>query len=135
VGRPLSEARRRTVVPNLDLVPSDIALAGSEIELVGMARREHRLGYALEGLDADDDYVLIDSPPSLGLLTVNAVVAAQALLIPIQCEFYALEGLGLLTHTIALLRRELNPELEIAGVVMTLFDGRLALAHQVVEEV
>jgi len=135
LGRPLSEARRPTLVPGLDLIPSDIALAGSEIELVGMARREHRLAYALEGLEADDDYVLIDSPPSLGLLTVNAVVAAEALLIPIQCEFYALEGLGLLTHTIALLRRELNPELEIAGIVMTQFDGRLALAHQVVEEV
>jgi chromosome partitioning protein len=135
LGRPLAEARRPTVVPNLDLVPSDIALAGSEIELVGMARREHRLGYALEGLESNDDYVLIDSPPSLGLLTVNAVVAAEALLIPIQCEFYALEGLGLLTHTIALLRRELNPELEIAGIVMTQFDSRLALANQVVEEV
>jgi chromosome partitioning protein len=135
LGRPLAEARRPTVVPNLDLIPSDIALAGSEIELVGMARREHRLSYALEGLQADDDYVLIDSPPSLGLLAVNAVVAAAALLIPIQCEFYALEGLGLLTHTIALLRRELNPHLEIAGIVMTQFDGRLALSHQVVDEV
>jgi len=135
LGRPLVEARRPTLVPNLDLVPSDIALAGSEIELVGMARREHRLGYALEGLEADDDYVLIDAPPSLGLLTVNAVVAAGALLIPIQCEFYALEGLGLLTHTIALLRRELNPDLGIAGIVMTQFDGRLALSHQVVHEV
>ena len=124
-----------TLLANLDIVPSDIALAGSEIELVGMARREHRLDYALEALEPTDDYVLIDSPPSLGLLTVNAVVAAQALLIPIQCEFYALEGLGLLTHTIALLRRELNPRLEIAGIVMTQFDGRLALAHQVVDEV
>jgi chromosome partitioning protein len=135
LGRPLAEARRGTTVDGLDIVPSDIALAGSEIELVGMARREMRLRYALEATEATDDYVLIDCPPSLGLLTVNAVVAAHALLVPIQCEFYALEGLGLLTHTIALLRRQLNPSLAIAGIVMTLFDPRLALAHQVVGEI
>ena len=103
---------------------------------MGVARREKRLTYALEAL-ADDplDYVILDCPPSLGLLTVNAVVAAQALLVPIQCEFYALEGLGLLTHTISLLRRELNPHLRIAGIVLTLHDGRLTLAGQVVDEV
>ena len=135
LGRALTDARIPTVVPGLDIVPSDIALAGSEIELVDLARRERRLQYALEAHVTDDDYVLIDAPPSLGLLTVNAVVAAQALLIPIQCEFYALEGLGLLMHTLALLRRELNPTLGVAGIVMTLFDARLALAHQVVDEV
>ncbi|MFN2568784.1 MAG: ParA family protein [Candidatus Dormibacteria bacterium] len=135
LGRPLGEARIPTSVPGLDLVPSHIALAGSEIELVGMARRENRLAYALEGLDGADDYILIDCPPSLGLLTVNGAVAAQALLLPIQCEFFALEGLGLITYTLELLRRELNPGLTIAGIVMTLFDSRLALAHQVVAEV
>ncbi len=135
LGRALEEARLHTATPGLDIVPSDIALAGSEIELVDLARRERRLQYALEALAPDDDYVLIDSPPSLGLLAVNAVVAADALLIPIQCEFYALEGLGLLMHTLALLRRELNPTLRVAGIVMTLFDARLALAHQVVDEV
>jgi chromosome partitioning protein len=135
MGRSLAEARLPTAVPGLDVVPSDIALAGSEIELVDLPRRERRLQYALEALDSDDDYVLIDSPPSLGLLAINAVVAADALLIPIQCEFYALEGLGLLMHTLTLLRRELNPTLGIAGIVMTLFDARLALAHQVVDEV
>ncbi len=135
MGRPLTEARIATAVPGLDIVPSAIALAGSEIELVDMARRERRLQYALEALESDDDYVLIDSPPSLGLLAINAVVAAEALLIPIQCEFYALEGLGMLMHTLALLRKELNPTLTIAGIVMTLFDARLALAHQVVDEV
>ena len=135
MGRSLAEARLETAVPGLDVVPSAIALAGSEIELVDLARRERRLQYALEALASDDDYVLIDSPPSLGLLAINAVVAADALLIPIQCEFYALEGLGLLMHTLALLRRELNPTLGIAGIVMTLFDARLALAHQVVDEV
>ena len=135
LGRSLAEARLHTAVPGLDIVPSDIALAGSEIELVDLPRRERRLQYALEALAPDDDYVLIDSPPSLGLLAINAVVAADALLIPIQCEFYALEGLGLLMHTLALLRRELNPTLRVAGIVMTLFDARLALAHQVVDEV
>jgi chromosome partitioning protein len=135
LGRQLIDARISTVVPGLDIIPSDIALAGSEIELVSLARREQRLHYALDAMQPADDYVFVDCPPSLGLLTVNAVVAAQALLVPIQCEFYALEGLGLLTHTIALLRRELNPNLTIAGIVMTLFDGRLALAHQVVDEV
>jgi len=136
LGRPLAEARLATSVPGLEIVPSDIALAGAEIELVAMARRERRLQYALEAIaDSDLDYVFLDCPPSLGLMTVNAVVAASALLVPIQCEFYALEGLGLLTHTISLLRRELNPTLTIAGIVMTQFDGRLTLAHQVVDEV
>ena len=134
LGRPLAETVISTAVPGLDLVPSHISLAGSEIELVDLPRRERRLEYALEGLTGYD-YVFIDCPPSLGLLTVNAVVAADSLLVPIQCEFYALEGLGLLTHTLALLRRELNPDLHIAAIVMTLFDGRLALAHQVVDEV
>jgi chromosome partitioning protein len=133
-GRPLSEARMPTVVPGLDLVPADLHLAGAEIEMIQLPVRERRLAYALEAVD-DVDYVLIDCPPSLGLLTVNAATSAEALLVPIQCEFFALEGLGLLTYTLALLRRELNPDLRIAGIVMTQFDGRLALAHQVVEEV
>ena len=135
LGRPLSDAIIPTGVDRVHLVPSDIALAGSEVELAGLSRREHRLRQALESTHLSWDYVLIDCPPSLGLLTVNAVVAARHLLIPVQCEFFALEGLGLLTHTIALLRRDLNPSLSIAGIVMTQFDGRLALAHQVVDEV
>lgn len=136
LGQPIDQARIPTAVPGLDMVPANISLAGSEIELVNVPRREHRLSYALEAFDTEEyDYILIDCPPSLGLLTVNAVVAAQSLLIPIQCEFYALEGLGLLSHTLELLRRQLNPTLEIAGIIMTLFDGRLALAHQVVDEV
>ncbi len=133
-GRPLDEARIGTVIPGLDLVPADLSLAGAEIEMIELPMRERRLALALEAVE-DVDYILVDCPPSLGLLTVNAAVAAQGLLVPIQCEFYALEGLGLLTHTLALLRRDLNPRLRIAGIVMTLFDARLALAHQVVDEV
>jgi chromosome partitioning protein len=136
LGRPLAEARIPTMVPNLDLVPSTISLAGAEIELVGLARREMRLRYALEALDADAaDYLLLDCPPSLGLLTVNAVVAAHSLLVPIQCEYYALEGLGLLTHTLDLLRQELNPSLAVDGILLTLHDPRLTLSTQVVDEV
>ncbi len=133
-GRSIAEARIDSGVAGLELVPADVNLAGAEIEMIDLARRERRLAYALEGVD-DVDYILIDCPPSLGLLTVNAATAAHTLLVPIQCEFYALEGLGLLSHTLALLRRDFNPDLRIAGIVMTLFDGRLALAHQVVEEV
>ncbi len=133
-GQPISEARIPTVAKGLELVPADLSLAGAEIEMIELPMRERRLAMAVEAVD-DVDYILIDCPPSLGLLTVNAATSAQALLVPIQCEFYALEGLGLLTHTLALLRRELNPTLRIAGIVMTLFDGRLALAHQVVDEV
>ena len=135
LGQPIESAIQATQIPGLDLVPSDIALAGSEIELVDLPRREKRLAYALDGLTREYDYIIVDCPPSLGLLTVNAVVAATGLLVPIQCEFYALEGLGLLTQTVAMLRRHLNPNLAISGIIMTLFDARLALAHQVVDEV
>lgn len=135
LGQPLREARVHTIVPGLDLVPSHIALAGSEIELLGLVRREQRLQYALEGVEDQLDYIFLDCPPSLGLLTVNAVVAADSLIVPMQCEYYALEGLSMLTHTIELLRRELNPRLVIDGIVLTLFDPRLTLAIQVVNEV
>ncbi|MHB8718980.1 MAG: ParA family protein [Candidatus Dormibacteria bacterium] len=134
-GASLADATIPTMVDGLRLVPADLALAGADIELVAVPLRERRLRLALEDPGASYDYVLIDCPPSLGLLTVNAATAATGLLVPIQCEFYALEGLGLLSHTLQLLRRDLNPTLRIAGIVMTLFDVRLALAHQVVDEV
>jgi chromosome partitioning protein len=134
-GQHIRPAILPTRVAGLDLLPSDVALAGAEIELVDLPSREYRLQYAIAEVASEYDYIFMDCPPSLGLLTVNAVVAAQSLLVPIQCEFYALEGLGLLTYTIGLLRRDLNPNLTIAGIVMTQFDSRLALAHQVVEEV
>jgi chromosome partitioning protein len=134
-GQPAAEAILPSSVPGLDLVPSDLDLAGAEIELINMPRRENRLAYALEAVADDYDIVLIDCPPSLGLLTINALVAATHLLIPIQCEFYALEGLGHLSHTLDLVRRSSNPALQVVGIVMTLFDGRTTLSTQVVEEV
>lgn len=126
---------RPTGVPGLDILPSHRSLAGAEIELIGLPRRERRLVYALDMLRHAYDYVIIDCPPSLGLLTVNCLVAAEYMLIPIQCEYYALEGLGALTHTSQLIQRELNPRLKIGGIVLTLFDPRTTLAWQVAEQV
>jgi len=134
-GQPAREAILSSAVPGLSILPSDVGLAGAEIELISMPRREHRLAYALEGVAEDYDVVLVDCPPSLGLLTVNALVAATHLLVPIQCEFYALEGLAHLTQTVDLVRRSSNPALQVLGIVMTLFDGRTTLSSQVVEEV
>ena len=131
----INEAVQRTAVAGLDILPSHRALAGAEIELIGLPRRERRLLYALESLRRAYDYIIIDCPPSLGLLTVNCLVAAEFMLIPIQCEYYALEGLGALTHTTQLIQRELNPRLKIGGIVLTLFDPRLTLACQVAEQV
>jgi chromosome partitioning protein len=122
-------------VEGVDLLPSEEALAGAEIELIGLPRRERRLLYALDSLRREYDYVIIDCPPSLGLLTVNCLVAAQYMLIPIQCEYFALEGLGALAHTTARIQRDLNPGLKIGGIVLTLYDARTALAGQVVEQV
>ena len=120
---------------NLNILPSNIELAGSEIELAGMRKRESRLKESLGKIDGYYDYVFIDCPPSLGLLTINALVAADTVLIPIQCEYYALEGVGQLMSTISLVKRGLNPSLEIEGVLMTMFDGRTNLSVQVMDEV
>jgi chromosome partitioning protein len=112
-----------------------VDLSAAEIELVERKRREFALKDALGGLDKSYDYVLIDCPPSLGLLTVNALTAAQSVLVPLQCEFFALEGLSLLLRTIDRVRRSLNPRLEVQGVVLTMFDGRNNLAQQVATDV
>jgi chromosome partitioning protein len=122
-------------VKRLDLVPSSLALAGAEVELAAFLARERRLATALESLEGDHDYVLIDCPPSLGLLTVNALTAAGSVLIPIQCEYYALEGVSQLTSTINLVRDHLNPDLAIKGVLLTMFDSRTNLSTEVATEV
>jgi chromosome partitioning protein len=118
----------------LNVAPSSIALVGAEVELVGMMSREKILANALAPIVDTYDYVIIDCPPSLGLLTVNALTAARSVLIPIQCEYYALEGLGQLLRTIELVQKNLNPFLEIEGVLLTMYDRRLNLARQVAEE-
>lgn len=122
-------------IEGLDLVPARIELAGAEIELVQTLSREHRLKRALQGIRDTYDYILIDCPPSLGVLTVNSLTAANSVLIPIQCEFYALEGLGQLLNTIRIVQKHLNKRLEIEGVLLTMFDGRTNLSVQVMEEV
>jgi chromosome partitioning protein len=128
-------AIRATGVPNLQVLPSTIDLAGAEVELVSAMSRETRLRRALQSVDHRYDTILVDCPPSLGLLTVNALAAADQLLIPIQCEYYALEGLGQLLRNVELVRANLNPQLRIGGIVLTMYDGRTRLALQVVDEV
>jgi chromosome partitioning protein len=131
----VTEARRATEVPGLDVVPSSIDLAGAEVELVSAFSREMLLRRALEPIRDEYDVVLIDCPPSLGLLTVNALVAADQVLVPIQCEYYALEGVGQLMRTVQLVGDNLNRDLELGGVVLTMYDGRTNLSQQVVDEV
>ena len=124
-----------TSVRDLLIVPATIELAGAEIELVSMYSRENRLANALKPVGEDFDFVLIDCPPSLGLLTVNGLAAAQEVMIPIQCEYYALEGVSQLIRNIQLVKQNLNPDLEIEGVVLTMFDGRTTLSSDVVKQV
>jgi chromosome partitioning protein len=118
----------------LNVAPSSIALVGAEVEMVGMMSRERILAGALKPVIDKYDYIIIDCPPSLGLLTVNALTAAHSIIIPIQCEYYALEGLGQLLRTIDLVKQNLNPSLEIEGVLLTMYDGRLNLSRQVADE-
>ena len=126
---------RETPYFGLKIIPSDISLSGAEIELVGKNRREYVLKDALEKVRDKFDYVFIDCPPSLGLITLNALIAADSVIIPIQCEYYALEGVAQLTNTINLVKKAFSPTIDIEGIVMTMFDGRTNLSIQVVEEV
>lgn len=130
----IHEAILKTPLAHLSLLPSNEQLTGAEVELVGQPHRELRLKWALEEIQNDYEYIFLDSPPSLGLLTLNTLAAADSVLIPLQCEYYALEGLGQLLQTIKLVQSQLNPGLEIEGVLLTMFDRRLRLAKQVVEE-
>ncbi len=125
----------KTAFPNLSVCPSSIALSGAEIELVGVMAREYRLKEALAPIENNYDFIFIDCPPSLGLVTLNALTAAGSVLMPIQCEYYALEGLSQLTATIKRVKKLLNPKIEIEGVLMTMFSSRTNLAIQVVDEV
>lgn len=132
---PAQDVIKKTAYDNLYILPARIQLAGAEIELVSKINREGRMKNVLERVKHDYDYVIIDCPPSLGLLTLNALTAASSVIIPIQCEFYALEGLSMLMNTIQLVQRSLNPALKLEGVLMTMFDSRTNLSVDVVEEV
>ncbi len=133
-GVPMQEALVGTSLPHLSLVPSHTDLIGAELELVDAGRREHRFADAVAPLRERFDYILVDCPPSLGLLTLNALTAADTVLIPLQCEYYAMEGLGKLVNTIQLVKGSLNPTLEMEGIVLTMFDPRNNLSRQVAEE-
>lgn len=132
---PVEEATRSTEMPFLDVVPSHINLVGAEIEMVDVTERERILKKALRRERRKYDFVVIDCPPSLGLLTLNALTASNAVVIPVQAEYFALEGLGQLLNTIKIVRQHLNPDLEIEGVLLTMFDTRLRLSNQIAQEV
>ena len=131
----VQEAVRGTCVKDLYILPSNIQLAGAEIELVSALAREHIISRQLEVIKPLYDYIFIDCPPSLGLLTLNALTASDSVLVPIQCEYYALEGLAQLMNTVRLVKKRLNPQLDIEGVVLTMLNGRTKLGVQVVDEV
>ena len=132
---PIEETIKETDIKYLKLVPSNIRLSGAQIELVSMMARERKLQAALEYIDNDYEYILIDCPPSLGILTLNAMTAAKSVLIPIQCEYYALEGVGQLLNSIRLVQKNLNTRLVIEGILLTMYDSRLNLSKQVADEV
>ena len=125
----------KNVIENLDIIPSNVNLSGAEIELIGIEKKEFILRRKTEKIRDDYDFIIIDCPPSLNMLTINAMTTADSILVPIQCEYYALEGLSQLMHTIALVKKRLNPYLEMEGVVFTMFDARTNLSLQVVENV
>lgn len=130
-----ADAAIETEFKNVSVIPCNINLAGAEIELADIKEREAQLKYALTLIRDNYDYIFIDCPPSLGLITINALCAADSMLIPIQCEYYALEGLSQLMATVRQVKRSYNPHLEIEGILLTMFDGRLNLTHQVVSEI
>lgn len=134
-GTKMGDAITPTQLENLDLITSTNDLVGAEVELVGMMAREYQLQKALESVRDGYEYILIDCPPSLGLLTINALSACDSVIIPIQCEYYALEGLGQLLNTIRLVQKNLNQKLTIEGVLLTMYDSRLNLSKQVADEV
>src|SRR6185437_16973727 len=125
----------KTNINYLDLIPSHIDLVGAEVEMINLEQREEKMKDCLKKIKDNYDFIIVDCSPSLGLITVNALVAANSVLVPVQCEYFALEGLGKLLHTIKLIQSRLNPELEIEGILLTMYDQRIRLSNQVVEEV
>ena len=134
-GSGLKEMIQKTSLSFLDVIISNTDLIGAEVELIQEKDRERRLDRLIKEVEADYDYIFIDCPPSLGLLTINSLTAAHSVIIPLQCEYYALEGLGQLLKTIRLIKQALNPKLEVEGILLTMFDGRNNLSHQVAHEV
>ncbi len=134
-NKPLNEVLCNTELEWLDVVPSNTTLFGADVELVDVENRERQFQESLHDVREAYEYILVDCPPALSLLTINALTASDAVLIPIQCEYYAMEGLGQLLHTVQLVRGRLNPNLDIHGVLLTMFDGRNNLSHQVAQEV
>jgi chromosome partitioning protein len=132
---PASDVILKTEVPNLDLIPPHIDLVGAEIEMINYPNRENVLKNILEPIADRYDFIVIDCSPSLGLITVNSLVAANSVIVPVQCEFFALEGLGKLLNTIKIIQKRLNINLTIEGILLTMYDGRLRLSNQVVDEV
>ena len=131
---PATEIITPTASPNLDIIPAHIDLVGAEIELINLANREHMMKKAVDTIKDQYDFIIIDCSPSLGLITVNALTAADSVIVPIQCEYFALEGLGKLLNTIKIVQTRLNPELSIEGMLLTMYDQRLRLANQVADE-
>lgn len=134
-GADVHEAIYTTDIDRLDIIPSNINLVGAEVEMLNFEHREYLLKKILRSLDKEYDYILIDCSPSLGLITVNALTAANSVIIPVQCEYFALEGISKLLNTIKIVKKKLNPELEIEGFLLTMYDSRLRLANQIYDEV
>jgi chromosome partitioning protein len=132
---PAREAIQKTDTPNLDLLPAHIDLVGAEIEMINLHEREFKMKAVLAKVYDDYDFIIVDCSPSLGLITINALTAANSVIIPVQCEYFALEGLGKLLNTIKIVQNRLNPDLQIEGILLTMYDVRLRLSNQVVEEV
>ncbi|MDR6942540.1 ParA family protein [Mucilaginibacter pocheonensis] len=129
------EAIQKTDTPNLDLLPAHIDLVGAEIEMINLSGREYKMKQVFDAVRHEYDFIIIDCSPSLGLITINALTAADSVIIPVQCEYFALEGLGKLLNTIKIVQSRLNPQLEIEGILLTMYDVRLRLSNQVVDEV
>ncbi|MGV8057760.1 MAG: ParA family protein [Smithellaceae bacterium] len=132
---PLEKVILSTAIPHLDIIPANRDLIGIEVELVNVEEKEKRLMHLLKAMDRDYEFIVIDCPPSLGVMTINALVAADYVIVPLQCEYFAMEGLGYLLNTVKLVKARLNPQLSLGGILLTMFDARNSLAHRVSEDV